>query len=225
MRKKFWKRSAAVVLMLVVLSTGLVANAEGSYTVKEGDYLKKIARSVYGDPARWEDIYAANRDSVKNPGLLYKGQVLILPDIDPAPAEEQDDIIQTTDQEETATENAIMTLEQWTMSEECSIIEELTNEIFRESGVVVEIKADGNKLVFVYHLAAEVWGEITAEEMADMGGSDLKDLTEGMPELPEMVEGMAGQFDAAYGIKLDGIRYVFVAPDGIPFDSIDIKNE
>lgn len=229
MRKKLWKKSAAAVLMLVVLSTGLVANAEGSYTVKEGDCLKKIAESSYGDPARWEDIYEANKDSVKNPDIIFKGQVLMLPDIDPVPAvdqeiinqtENQENTIQTADQGETVTTNNVMTLEQWVESEECKAIEEFMNEIMVEFGLIIEMKAEGNTFVIVYHFNPEFWGEMTAEEMADTDTSDMDDLTEGLPEL---VGELGQEFDATYGIKLDGIRYIFVATDGIPFYSMDMK--
>ena len=143
MGKKLFKRSAALVLMLMVLSTGLVANAEGTYTVERGDYLKKIAQSVYGDSARWEDIYAANKASIKNPNILYKGQVLILPDINPAPAENPEEVIPaensgeavpTENPEQVVTAGTITTLEQWAMSEEGREIENLTNEMMKEVG-------------------------------------------------------------------------------------------
>lgn len=209
MGKKLFKRSAAIVLMLMVLSTGLVVNAEGSYTVKEGDYLKKIAQSAYGDSARWEDIYEANKATVKNPAILYKGQTLILPDIDPVPSTE------------TGTENTAMALEQWTMSEECGFIESILNDITVESmGLAFELKADSNTLVFIYHYLPEVWGETTGEEMAAYFGDDELEAM-----VKSMVEGFPQEFEDDYGIKIDGIRYVFVASDGVPFYSLDIKNE
>lgn len=70
--------SMAVGTMLV--SNGMIASAEGSYTVKKDDYLKKIAQESYGDASKWESIYEANKDNIKNPNLIYEGQVFILPD-------------------------------------------------------------------------------------------------------------------------------------------------
>lgn len=207
MGKKLFKRSAAIVLMLIVLSTGIVVNAEGSYTVKEGDYLKKIAQSVYGDSARWEDIYEANKATVKNPAILYKGQTLILPDIDPVPATE------------TETENTAMTLEQWVMSEEGREIESMMNDFMvEEMGIAFELKADGNTIAFICHFLPEVWGETTGEEMAAyFVDEEIEDTAK------SMVEGFPEEFEAEYGIKIDGMRYVFVASDGVPFYSLDIK--
>lgn len=48
------------------------------YTVKEGDYLLKIATN-YGNPNFWAPIYEANRDIIKNPDLIYPGQQLLIP--------------------------------------------------------------------------------------------------------------------------------------------------
>jgi LysM repeat protein len=49
------------------------------YTVKEGDTLESIAASVYGNSARWPDIYRANSGAVGRGGEVKPGQVLSLP--------------------------------------------------------------------------------------------------------------------------------------------------
>lgn len=52
----------------------------GTYTVKPGDYLSKIAKSVYGDALKWRKIYDANRGIIgANPNLIHPGQVLTIP--------------------------------------------------------------------------------------------------------------------------------------------------
>ena len=51
-----------------------------TYTVVAGDSLSKIARRVYGDPQKWHAIYEANRTVIKNPDLIYPGQVFTLPE-------------------------------------------------------------------------------------------------------------------------------------------------
>jgi nucleoid-associated protein YgaU len=50
-----------------------------SYTVVAGDSLSKIAKREYGDAQKWRQIYDANRDQIKDPDLIYPGQVLTLP--------------------------------------------------------------------------------------------------------------------------------------------------
>ena len=49
------------------------------YVVLPGDSLWKIARSYYGSGAKWNMIYEANRNTVREPNLIYIGQVLELP--------------------------------------------------------------------------------------------------------------------------------------------------
>lgn len=49
------------------------------YTVKAGDSLSKIALALYGNMSRWPEIYAANRDQISDPNLIYPGQRLLIP--------------------------------------------------------------------------------------------------------------------------------------------------
>lgn len=49
------------------------------YTVQSGDTLSAISRKVYGDPARWRDIFEANRDVLSSPNALRVGQELDIP--------------------------------------------------------------------------------------------------------------------------------------------------
>ena len=50
-----------------------------SYTVVAGDSLSKIAKREYGDAGKWRQIYDANREQIKDPDLIYPGQVLTIP--------------------------------------------------------------------------------------------------------------------------------------------------
>ena len=50
-----------------------------TYIVMPGDSLWKIARSYYGSGAKWNMIYETNRNTVREPDLIYAGQVLKLP--------------------------------------------------------------------------------------------------------------------------------------------------
>jgi nucleoid-associated protein YgaU len=54
-------------------------SARRTVTVKAGDSLSKIAKRELGDAEKWHAIYAANRDTIKNPDLIQPGQVLTLP--------------------------------------------------------------------------------------------------------------------------------------------------
>ena len=50
------------------------------YHVKKGDTLSRIAKQFYNDPAQWELVYNANRDSLKSPSSIRVGQTLIIPE-------------------------------------------------------------------------------------------------------------------------------------------------
>lgn len=50
-----------------------------NYTVKRGDCLWNIAKKYYGNGSKYTTIYNANRDKIKNPNLIYPGQVLWIP--------------------------------------------------------------------------------------------------------------------------------------------------
>jgi nucleoid-associated protein YgaU len=54
--------------------------AAQSYVVVAGDSLSKIARRFYGDANRWQKIFEANRDTVKDPDKIFPGQTLEIPD-------------------------------------------------------------------------------------------------------------------------------------------------
>lgn len=56
-----------------------VPSSAKNYTVKKGDCLWGIAKKFYGDGARYIKIYNANKDKIKNPNLIYPGQVLVIP--------------------------------------------------------------------------------------------------------------------------------------------------
>lgn len=54
-------------------------NAGKTYTVVSGDSLWKIAKQFYGNGAEYTKIYNSNTDKIKNPNLIYPGQVLTIP--------------------------------------------------------------------------------------------------------------------------------------------------
>ena len=55
------------------------APKQSTYTVKSGDCLWNIAKKYLGDGSRYNEIYKLNKDKIKNPNLIYAGQVLTLP--------------------------------------------------------------------------------------------------------------------------------------------------
>lgn len=60
-----------------------------TYTVVSGDCLWNIAKKFYGDGTQYKRLAAAN-PQIKNPNLIYPGQVLTIPPADGLPAAQPD---------------------------------------------------------------------------------------------------------------------------------------
>ena len=76
MKKKLLALTLALVMVLGLASAAFASE----YTVTEGDSLWKIAKEQLGDGSKWNEIYEANKDTVKNPNVIYVGQKLNIPD-------------------------------------------------------------------------------------------------------------------------------------------------
>jgi LysM repeat protein len=50
-----------------------------TYTVVAGDTLTRISQKYYGTPGKWQDILAANRDTLKSEKSLAVGQTIRIP--------------------------------------------------------------------------------------------------------------------------------------------------
>jgi NitT/TauT family transport system substrate-binding protein len=56
-----------------------VKPAAQEYIIKQGDTLSKLAERFYESVSKWEKIYEANRDTVKNPNYIFIGQKIVIP--------------------------------------------------------------------------------------------------------------------------------------------------
>lgn len=52
--------------------------------IRRGDNLWMIAKRLYGKGIRYSTIYQANTDQIRNPDLIYPGQVFVIPESDAA---------------------------------------------------------------------------------------------------------------------------------------------
>jgi len=87
----FEKDQEAIVLTKVVAtgtgggSTGAVGatgKALPNVIIRKGDNLWRISRRLYGQGIRYTTIYQANQGQIRNPDLIYPGQVFLTPESD-----------------------------------------------------------------------------------------------------------------------------------------------
>lgn len=55
------------------------ASAGGPYTVQAGNSLWIIARKAYGNGSQYTVIFGANKEHIKDPNLIFPGQIISLP--------------------------------------------------------------------------------------------------------------------------------------------------
>jgi hypothetical protein len=52
----------------------LPKGTRGMYVLRKGESLSRVAKAFYGDPERWKDIVAANKDKIPDPDMVKAGR-------------------------------------------------------------------------------------------------------------------------------------------------------
>ncbi|RVT51615.1 LysM peptidoglycan-binding domain-containing protein [Rubrivivax albus] len=73
-----WRATAQQVAQAGVPLSELSPNAPDSYTVQRGDTLWDISKLFLTTPWRWPELWGMNLDQIRNPHLIFPGQVLYL---------------------------------------------------------------------------------------------------------------------------------------------------
>ncbi|NWG76259.1 MAG: LysM peptidoglycan-binding domain-containing protein [Rubrivivax sp.] len=77
-----WRATAEQVAQAGVPLSELAPNAPDAYTVKRGDTLWGISSLFLRSPWRWPELWGMNLEQIRNPHLIYPGQVLVLERVD-----------------------------------------------------------------------------------------------------------------------------------------------
>ncbi len=77
-----WRDTAQRVASAGVPLSELAPNAPDSHTVRPGDTLWGISTLFLTSPWRWPELWGMNLDQIRNPHLIYPGQVLTLEKVD-----------------------------------------------------------------------------------------------------------------------------------------------
>jgi hypothetical protein len=73
-----WRSTAEQVAQSGVPLSELAPNAPDVYTVVRGDTLWDISKLFLKSPWRWPELWGMNLEQIRNPHLIYPGQVLML---------------------------------------------------------------------------------------------------------------------------------------------------
>jgi hypothetical protein len=77
-----WRATAQKVAQAGVPLADLAPNAPDTYTVKRGDTLWDISKLFLRSPWRWPELWGMNLEQIRNPHLIFPGQVLVLEKVD-----------------------------------------------------------------------------------------------------------------------------------------------
>ncbi len=81
--KKLLAAAFALIVLMPLVGKPLQVLADEvsatEYQVQKNDSLYKIAKTQLGSGDRWSEIFESNKDVIKDPSLIYSGQILKIP--------------------------------------------------------------------------------------------------------------------------------------------------
>ena len=58
----------------------LPEGTRGTYVLRQGESLSRVAKAFYGDAGRWRDIVEANKDKIPDPDRVKAGTLILIPE-------------------------------------------------------------------------------------------------------------------------------------------------
>jgi nucleoid-associated protein YgaU len=68
---------------LVAAATAEAPPKLGRVVIQPGNNLWRISQVIYGSGVKYTVIYEANKDHIRNPDLIYPGQIFATPEVVP----------------------------------------------------------------------------------------------------------------------------------------------
>ncbi len=161
MKRGLVKVFTVTAAMVSMLSMSMTVCAAESYTVAQGDHLMKIAQDKYGDESKWNVIFEANKETIKEPTKIYPGQVIVIPDLaaevlqaPAAPAVQPEAVpaapaVQPEAVPMAPAAPAGMTLEDYGKDPEFKTLLDSEMQMFTGSGMGVDVLFQGNTMAVI----------------------------------------------------------------------------
>ena len=161
MKRGLVKVFTVTAAMVSMLSMSMTVCAAESYTVAQGDHLMKIAQDKYGDESKWNVIFEANKETIKEPTKIYPGQVIVIPDLaaevlqaPAAPAVQPEAVpaapaVQPEAVPMASAAPAGMTLEDYGKDPEFKTLLDSEMQMFTGSGMGVDVLFQGNTMAVI----------------------------------------------------------------------------
>ncbi len=201
MKRGLVKVFTVTAAMVSMLSMSMTVCAAESYTVAQGDHLMKIAQDKYGDESKWNVIFEANKETIKEPTKIYPGQVIVIPDLaaevlqaPAAPAVQPEAVpaapaVQPEAVPMAPAAPAGMTLEDYGKDPEFKTLLDSEMQMFTGSGMGVDVLFQGNTMAVI----------VTITDSAYLVDGIGDALNEAMETVRPMVEEMVVMIENELG--------------------------
>ena len=201
MKRGLVKVFTVTAAMVSMLSMSMTVCAAESYTVAQGDHLMKIAQDKYGDESKWNVIFEANKETIKEPTKIYPGQVIVIPDLaaevlqaPAAPAVQPEAVpaapaVQPEAVPIAPAAPAGMTLEDYGKDPEFKTLLDSEMQMFTGSGMGVDVLFQGNTMAVI----------VTITDSAYLVDGIGDALNEAMETVRPMVEEMVVMIENELG--------------------------
>ncbi|MBC8035657.1 MAG: LysM peptidoglycan-binding domain-containing protein [Rhizobiales bacterium] len=64
-------------------ATEIAKPRDGRIVIQPGNNLWRISRVIYGSGTKYTVLFESNKDQIRNPDLIFPGQVFMTPDVVP----------------------------------------------------------------------------------------------------------------------------------------------
>lgn len=177
--------------------------------------LDASASTIISDIGTYRTTYDIPLTAIRMTYLNADGSLIYSQDITEdyeSPAASNDTVSDTSD-------GVYDSLQAWMESDEAALTIETTNQVLSSAGMTIDLSADGNTFVYEYYVSDDLgMSNLTQEQLS----ASFEPVVESQRS---SIESLFSNFETAYGLVLDGVRFTFFTEDGTELYSAEVANE